>query len=65
MKSLNFEWPVLYQALINQKHVKHDQIFNILKVRNHSICNVIHLPRLEIPATPCPLHYPLLPEIDE
>ena len=53
IKSLNFEWPVLYWALINQKHVKHDQIFNILKARNYSICNVIHLPRLGIPETPC------------
>ena len=34
--SLNFEWPVLYRTLINQKqkHVKHFQIFNILKARN-------------------------------
>ena len=34
IKSLNFEWPVLYWTLINQTHVKHDQIFNILKAMN-------------------------------
>ena len=41
MLLLSLVWILNGQALINQKHVKHDQIFNILKAMNIFHCIII------------------------